>query len=175
MNPARTFGPDLVSLDFTHYWVYVAGPLAGAILAVGFAFVLRGYGGGRSGSVRRAGSAEDRGLAPRPELTTPLDAAFARGPSIDPSRTSTSSKARKPSTPSARPSRTSSRFYRNRNRGATQDISTGTAHAVWVGIGASLTVIWAMITGEEAFSTVKMLLIIGLVACIVGLKLVSHD
>jgi aquaporin Z len=50
MNPARTFGPDLVSADFTAYWVYVAGPLLGAVLAVGFAFILRGRGGGRAGS-----------------------------------------------------------------------------------------------------------------------------
>jgi aquaporin Z len=50
MNPARTFGPDLVGADFTHYWVYVAGPLAGAVLAVGAAWVLRGPGGGRAGS-----------------------------------------------------------------------------------------------------------------------------
>ena len=34
MNPARTFGPDLVSGTFTGYWVYIAGPLAGAVLAV---------------------------------------------------------------------------------------------------------------------------------------------
>ena len=50
MNPARTFGPDLVGADFTHYWVYVAGPLVGAAIAVGVAYVLRGPGGGRSGS-----------------------------------------------------------------------------------------------------------------------------
>ena len=50
MNPARTFGPDLVGANFTDYWVYVAGPLAGALLAVGAAFVLRGPGGGRAGS-----------------------------------------------------------------------------------------------------------------------------
>ena len=50
MNPARTFGPDLVSTTFTGYWVYVAGPIAGAVLAVGGAFVLRGRGGGASGS-----------------------------------------------------------------------------------------------------------------------------
>src|ERR1700756_2172226 len=50
MNPARTFGPNLVSTDFTSYWVYVAGPLVGAVLAVGTAWVLRGAGGGRAGS-----------------------------------------------------------------------------------------------------------------------------
>ncbi|HET7445698.1 MAG TPA: aquaporin [Solirubrobacterales bacterium] len=50
MNPARTFGPDLVSGTFSDYWVYVAGPLTGALVAVCFAFVLRGAGGGKSGS-----------------------------------------------------------------------------------------------------------------------------
>lgn len=50
MNPARTFGPDLVGADFSHYWVYIAGPLAGAVVAVAIAFVLRGPGGGRAGS-----------------------------------------------------------------------------------------------------------------------------
>jgi aquaporin Z len=50
MNPARTFGPDLVGAEFKDYWVYVAGPLFGALLAVGAAFVLRGPGGGRAGS-----------------------------------------------------------------------------------------------------------------------------
>lgn len=58
---------------------------------------------------------------------------------------------------------------------AMRDISTGTAYAVWVGIGASLTVAYAMITGDEAFSIVKTLLIIGLFGCVVGLKLVGHE
>ncbi len=48
MNPARTFGPDLASTTFTGYWVYIAGPIAGAVLAVGIAFVLRGRGGDKS-------------------------------------------------------------------------------------------------------------------------------
>ena len=39
MNPARTFGPDLVGKTFTGYWVYIAGPIAGAVLAVIIAFV----------------------------------------------------------------------------------------------------------------------------------------
>jgi aquaporin Z len=45
MNPARSFGPALASGDFTSYWVYVAGPLAGALIAVACARALRGSGG----------------------------------------------------------------------------------------------------------------------------------
>lgn len=50
MNPARTFGPNFVGGDLSTYWIYVLGPLVGAALAVGLAFVLRGRGGGKSGS-----------------------------------------------------------------------------------------------------------------------------
>lgn len=56
---------------------------------------------------------------------------------------------------------------------AMKDISTGTAYAVWVGIGASLTVIYAMITGDTDISWVRILLLLGLVGCIVGLKLID--
>jgi len=45
MNPSRSFGPDLVLGDFSHFWVYVVGPLAGGLMAVAFAWALRGRGG----------------------------------------------------------------------------------------------------------------------------------
>jgi aquaporin Z len=56
MNPARTFGPDLVGGNFSHYLVYVAGPIAGAAIAVAIAFLLRGRGGGASGSAAAQGA-----------------------------------------------------------------------------------------------------------------------
>jgi len=56
MNPARTFGPDLVGVDFSQYWVYIAGPLVGAVLAVGAAYILRGSGGDRSGAEAAQGT-----------------------------------------------------------------------------------------------------------------------
>ena len=49
MNPARSFGPDLIRGDFAHFWVYIVGPLAGGLLAVVAAWVLRGPGGDPGG------------------------------------------------------------------------------------------------------------------------------
>lgn len=54
---------------------------------------------------------------------------------------------------------------------AMRTLPTGTAYAVWVGVGASLAVAWSMASGEEPVSLVKVLLICGLIGCIVGLKL----
>jgi aquaporin Z len=50
MNPARSLGPALVLADWTSWWAYVAGPLVGAVIAVGIAFILRGPGGGSAGT-----------------------------------------------------------------------------------------------------------------------------
>ena len=55
MNPIRTLGPDIVGNDYTAYWVYLAGPLLGAALAVVAALILRGYGGGKDGSLAAQG------------------------------------------------------------------------------------------------------------------------
>ncbi|MFC9771053.1 MULTISPECIES: DMT family transporter [unclassified Pseudarthrobacter] len=53
---------------------------------------------------------------------------------------------------------------------AIRSIPLGTAYAIWVGIGAALTVGWAMATGVEPFSVLKLLFIAGIVGCAAGLK-----
>ncbi len=53
---------------------------------------------------------------------------------------------------------------------AMHTLPTGTSYAIWVGIGASLTVAYAMHTGAESTSIVKILLILGIVGCVIGLK-----
>ncbi|PWD50205.1 ligand-binding protein SH3 [Serinibacter arcticus] len=52
-------------------------------------------------------------------------------------------------------------------------IPTGTAYAVWVGIGALLAVVWSMVSGAEKVTRVRVLLLLGLVLCVVGLKVVA--
>ncbi len=54
---------------------------------------------------------------------------------------------------------------------AMRTLPVGTAYAVWVGIGAALTVAYAMATGEEPVSLLKVLLLAGIVVCVIGLKL----
>jgi quaternary ammonium compound-resistance protein SugE len=56
---------------------------------------------------------------------------------------------------------------------AMRDLPVGTAYAVWVGIGAVGTVGWAMATGTEPASLVRILLVAMIVAGVVGLK-VTH-
>ena len=42
MNPARTLGPDIVANDYTGWWVYIAGPVIGAAIALIIIGAVRG-------------------------------------------------------------------------------------------------------------------------------------
>jgi quaternary ammonium compound-resistance protein SugE len=56
---------------------------------------------------------------------------------------------------------------------AMRELPIGTSYVVWVGIGAVLTVVYAMLTGGEPVSVLKVLLLAGIVGCVIGLKLVG--
>ena len=56
MNTARSLGPALVLNDWTSWWAYLVGPVAGAVIAVGIAFILRGRGGGLAGTQAAQGT-----------------------------------------------------------------------------------------------------------------------
>lgn len=58
---------------------------------------------------------------------------------------------------------------------AARTIPIGTAYAVWTGLGAALTVLWAVALGGESASAARILLVAGVVAAVIGLKLATPD
>lgn len=56
---------------------------------------------------------------------------------------------------------------------AMKSMPVGVAYSVWVGIGAALTVVVAVLRGNEPLSPLKLLFIAGIIGCVIGLKLVS--
>ncbi len=58
---------------------------------------------------------------------------------------------------------------------AMRTIPTGTAYAVWTGTGALLTVLWAAATGAEPLTLLKGFFLLGIIGCVVGLKLTTPD
>ncbi|MCV2460951.1 multidrug efflux SMR transporter [Streptomyces sp. ICN988] len=56
---------------------------------------------------------------------------------------------------------------------ALRTLPVGTGYAVWVGIGAVLTVAYAMLTGAESATALKLLMLAGIVGCVIGLKLLD--
>lgn len=55
---------------------------------------------------------------------------------------------------------------------AMRELPVGTSYAIWVGIGAVGTVTYAMLTGTEQASLLRIVFLVGIVGCVVGLKLV---
>jgi aquaporin Z len=65
MNPVRSFGPDAVIGDYSHFWVYLAGPAIGALAAVGAAYILRGRGGDAAAARAAQGTLDQPEPPPR--------------------------------------------------------------------------------------------------------------
>lgn len=79
MNPARSLGPALVLNDWTSWWAYFIGPLAGGTIAVGIAYVLRGPGGGPSGVAAAQGTLGTRWVPGRPRGGPSSEAGGGKG------------------------------------------------------------------------------------------------
>jgi aquaporin Z len=82
MNPARSLGPALVSGHWVSYWVYVVGPLAGALIAVAIASVLRGRGGDAIARAAGSGVLDEGSLAAQKKLSGEIDRGEVTPPGI---------------------------------------------------------------------------------------------
>lgn len=58
---------------------------------------------------------------------------------------------------------------------AIKRIPLGTAYAIWTGLGAALTASYAMLAGEEDFSFLKLVFLVGIVGAAIGLKAISAE